>query len=281
MALSQWSQVPATKVIRIPDSWGQIAYHPVPKEPAEQAKLSDLGYRSLDEKLAERFHTTPAVLKELNPGGQPASLHSGTPTATPSAAATPSPTPTASGAADQPIFHPGQLVRVPNVGLDAEPSAAGDDQTWAATLASLGVGAQQPQVARVVVDKSEGWLKGYDGSGKLVAMFTVTTGSQHDPLPIGEWKIVAIDKNPKFHYNPDLFWDAKATDKAATLPPGPNGPVGVVWIDLSKEHYGIHGTPEPQTIGRTESHGCVRLTNWDAARLANMVTTATKVVFQA
>jgi peptidoglycan hydrolase-like protein with peptidoglycan-binding domain len=175
-ALSQWSQVPATKVIRIPDSWGQIAYHPVPKEPAEQAKLSDLGYRSLDEKLAERFHTTTAVLQELNPGGQPASLHSGTPSAAPSATETPSPKPTASGATDQPIFHAGQLVRVPNVGLDAEPAAAGEDRDWSATLASLGVAAEQPQVARVVVDMSDGWLKGFDGAGKLVDMFTVTTG---------------------------------------------------------------------------------------------------------
>lgn len=281
MALSQWSQVPATKVIRIPDSWGQIAYHPVPKEPAEQAKLSDLGYRNLDEKLAERFHTTVEVLKALNPGGQPASLQSGTPTpaASGSASAKPTPTPSASGAADQPVFHAGQMVRVPNVGLDAEPGAAGDDKDWSTTLASLGVAAQQPHVARVVVDKSGGWLKGYDEAGKLVAAFTVTTGSQHDPLPLGEWKIVTVDKNPKFHYNPDLFWDAKATDKAATLPPGPNGPVGIVWIDLSKEHYGIHGTPEPQTIGRTESHGCVRLTNWDAMRLAQSVKKGVEVAF--
>jgi lipoprotein-anchoring transpeptidase ErfK/SrfK len=281
MAMSQWSQIPATKVIRIPDSWGQIAYHPVPKEPAEQAKLSDLGYRNLDEKLAERFHTTTAVLKELNPGGEPATLQSPAPVGSPSPTATATPKSSASAAGDQPIFHAGQMVRVPNVGLDAEPTAGGSDADWATTLASLGIAPQQPQVARIVVDKSEGWLKGYDAAGKVVAMFTVTTGSQHDPLPLGEWKIVGIDKNPKFHYNPDLFWDAKATDKAATLPPGPNGPVGVVWIDLSKEHYGIHGTPEPQTIGRTESHGCVRLTNWDAARLAQMTSTSTKVVFQA
>jgi lipoprotein-anchoring transpeptidase ErfK/SrfK len=173
------------------------------------------------------------------------------------------------------------MIRVPNVGLDTPASAPGKDAEWSKALASLGVSTQQPHVAKIVVDKSDGWLKGYDASGKLVAMFTVTTGSEHDPLPIGEWKIVGIDKNPPFHYNPDLFWDAKSTDKEALLPPGPNGPVGVVWIDLSKEHYGIHGTPEPQTIGRTESHGCVRLTNWDAARLAGMVDTSTKVVFQA
>ena len=74
---------------------------------------------------------------------------------------------------------------------------------------------------------------------------------------------------------------SEASDEKATLPPGPNGPVGVVWIDLSKEHYGIHGTPAPETIGRAESHGCVRLTNWDAARLAEMVSGSTQVVFQA
>jgi lipoprotein-anchoring transpeptidase ErfK/SrfK len=112
-------------------------------------------------------------------------------------------------------------------------------------------------------------------------MFTVTTGSQHDPLPLGTWGVTTISRNPHFNYNPDLFWDAEADDTKQRLPPGPNGPVGVVWIDLTKEHYGIHGTPEPQTIGRTQSHGCVRLTNWDAARLAQMVDTSTKVVFQA
>ncbi len=132
-----------------------------------------------------------------------------------------------------------------------------------------------------MVDKSDSTLRGYDPSGKLVTMFTVTSGSGHDPLPLGEWKIVGVSKNPPFHYNPDLFWDADANDEKATLPPGPNGPVGVVWIDLSKAHYGIHGTPEPQTIGRTQSHGCVRLTNWDAARLAQMVDGSTQVVFQA
>jgi lipoprotein-anchoring transpeptidase ErfK/SrfK len=123
-------------------------------------------------------------------------------------------------------------------------------------------------------------LKVYDDQGKLVRQFQVTTGSTHDPLPIGHWKINAADYNPKFHYNPALFWDAKSTDQKAMLPAGPNGPVGVVWLDLSKEHYGIHGTPEPSLIGRTQSHGCVRLANWNAARLALMVKPGTPVIFQ-
>jgi lipoprotein-anchoring transpeptidase ErfK/SrfK len=105
-------------------------------------------------------------------------------------------------------------------------------------------------------------------------------GSQHDPLPIGNWKIQGFSYNPPFHYNPRLFWDAKASARAALLPPGPNGPVGVIWLDLSKPHYGIHGTPEPTTIGRAESHGCIRLTNWDAARLTMMVKPGMPVIFQ-
>jgi lipoprotein-anchoring transpeptidase ErfK/SrfK len=80
-----------------------------------------------------------------------------------------------------------------------------------------------------------------------------------------------VAKNPPFHYNPDLFWDAKQNEGKATIAPGPNNPVGVAWIDLSKEHYGIHGTPEPSQIGKTQSHGCIRLTNWDVTELASIV----------
>jgi len=114
----------------------------------------------------------------------------------------------------------------------------------------------------------------------VIAQFPVTMGSTHDPLPIGSWKITTYSYNPKFHYNPDLFWDAKAGDEKELLPAGPNGPVGVIWMDLTKEHYGIHGTSEPQTIGRAESHGCIRMTNWDAARLSLIVKPGTPAIFQ-
>jgi lipoprotein-anchoring transpeptidase ErfK/SrfK len=88
-----------------------------------------------------------------------------------------------------------------------------------------------------------------------------------------------VTRNPVFRYNPDLFWDADPAHSKATIPAGPNGPVGVVWIDLSKEHYGIHGSPEPGRIGYSQSHGCVRLTNWDATRLADLVKKGTPVHF--
>ena len=123
----------------------------------------------------------------------------------------------------------------------------------------------------VRVSKSSRTVQAFDAAGKLLARYPATIGSEHDPLPIGKWKINGVAWNPSFNYNPDLFWDAEASEKKAKIPAGPNNPVGVVWIDLSKPHYGIHGTPEPSTIGKTTSHGCIRLTNWDATELAHLV----------
>jgi len=222
--------------------------NPIPHDEDKQAKLPSLAYRSPMEKLAEMFHTTPQVLLELN--------------------------------SPETRLATGSKVVFPNVVTNDHAYDAKLPDHWRATLAMLNVAATQPKAAKVVVDKSDQVLRAYDDNGQLIAQFMVTTGSGHDPLPIGTWKIYGADYNPKFHYNPKLFWDAKTGDDPAMLPPGPNGPVGVVWLDLSKEHYGIHGTPEPQNIGRTESHGCVRLTNWDAARLAMMVKPGTPVVFQ-
>ena len=288
-ALGQWSNIPATRVVTIPEDFAAGPFYRTPKDPQDKAKMPGLGYQSLDEKLAERFHTTIAVLKELNPGGVPAGSTAGSasPTASASPTPTPSPTASASGATFTPqpgpasFFRAGQQIRVPNVGADRIDPAQVKDGTWLATLTMLGVGSEQPKADKIVVDKSAGTLLAYDTAGKLIAAFTATMGSTHDPLPLGDWKILGVSKNPPFHFNPDLFWDAKAGDEKALLPPGPNGPVGVTWIDLSKEHYGIHGTPEPETIGRAESHGCVRLTNWDVARLAQMVSGSTKVSFVA
>lgn len=137
-----------------------------------------------------------------------------------------------------------------------------------------------PKVARVVVDDSDKTVSAWGDGDKLIAQYPATTGSEHDPLPVGSWKINGVSKNPTFHYNPDLFWDADESHAKAKVPAGPNNPVGVVWIDLSKPHYGIHGTPEPATIGKTQSHGCIRLTNWDAAELAEMVAPGLPAVLQ-
>ncbi len=134
--------------------------------------------------------------------------------------------------------------------------------------------------ARVVVSKSDSVVRLVDAAGKIYAQFPASTGTERDPLPIGEWKIEGVATDPTFHYNPDLFWDADAAHSKATLPPGPNNPVGTVWIDLSKPHYGIHGTPEPQNIGKTQSHGCIRMTNWSARRVADVVKPGTTAVLE-
>jgi lipoprotein-anchoring transpeptidase ErfK/SrfK len=221
---------------------------PIPKRPADQAKLASMGYADAMEALAERYHTTPATLVALN------------------SAATP--------------LDPGVKIKVPNVRPAASDYPESFKPEWRVTLAQLSVSSDQPQAAKIVVDKSDGVLRVYDAGDRLVAQFPATMGSKHDPLPIGTWKIQGTSFLPTFHYNPKLFWDAKAGETKQTLKPGPNGPVGVVWMDLNKAHYGIHGTPTPETIGRTESHGCIRLTNWDAARLSMMVKPGTPAVFQ-
>jgi lipoprotein-anchoring transpeptidase ErfK/SrfK len=158
-------------------------------------------------------------------------------------------------------FAEGEQVTVPNVNVISEAA-----------------GTPIPNIV-VRVSKRDSALTVTDPSGKVIMHAPVTSGSQHDPLPVGSWTVTAVARNPTFNYNPDLFWDADPKHAKAKLPPGPNGPVGLVWIDINKPHYGIHGTPEPGTVGHTTSHGCVRLTNWDALKLAAMVGKGTKVEF--
>jgi lipoprotein-anchoring transpeptidase ErfK/SrfK len=217
----------------------------IPESMAERAKLDGLNYSSVEEALAEKYHTTPQKLRALNRGAN---------------------------------FVAGSEIVVPAVRA-AEATAASADK-WDVMLDRLSVAKAQPVAAKMVVDKSDKTVRAYGEDGKLIAQFPASIGSSHDPLPIGDWKVNGVGRLPPFHYSPDLFWDAKAGDEKTKLPPGPNGPVGVVWIDLSKDHYGIHGTPEPQLIGRMESHGCIRLTNWDAAKLAQIVRPGTPAILQ-
>ncbi len=269
-ALSQWKHIPATRVVTITPEFANDRYVAIPKEREDQAKLDRMGYGSLAEKLAERFHTTEEVLAELNPQA--------------AGGATPAPVePTANEAAPKPstAYQAGMQIRVPNIGADRFDPAAVKDAKWASTLRLLGVGTEQPQAARIEVDKSDQVLRVLDREGKLLAQFTATMGSRQFPLPLGTWKIKGVGHNPPWQYDPALLSTADKSDPKLEIPPGPNSPIGVVWIDLSKEHYGIHGTDEPNRIGRAESNGCIRLTNWDAARLAQMLKPGIKAVFKA
>jgi lipoprotein-anchoring transpeptidase ErfK/SrfK len=233
----------------------------IPADLAQQASLPALSYKSVLEAIAERFHSTPAFLQQLNPSAQ---------------------------------FTAGEQIQVPNVEPFVAPIEKPETLTAPQKVSAQPAGtsgrgaapvpkqpntvAERPDVV-VTVSRASSALTVQDASGKTIFYAPVTTGSAHDPLPMGEWKVNGIQFNPPFNYNPELFWDADPSHARAKLPPGPNNPVGLVWIDLSKEHYGIHGTPEPSAIGRTESHGCVRLTNWDALKLAGMVKPGTRVIF--
>jgi hypothetical protein len=245
---------PSTAYVKLgPDDVRSTYVYPLPSDPEKQYKYPFLGYRNMLEKVAERYHTTPAAVVALNGPDK--------------------------------LIGMGQTLRLPNVAPTSRDYSGSPDKAGY-LMNLLNVDGQQPKGKFVVVKKKEGVAQVYDGpvpqgdpnegnldlSGdKLVAQFPVTMGSEHDPLPIGRWKVVAFSFLPKFHYQPNLFWDAKDTAKEHMLAPGPNGPVGVAWLDLSKEHYGFHGTPEPSTIGHTESHGCLRLTNWDVMRLARIM----------
>ena len=204
----------------------------IPRQLVDQAKLPALEYQSPIEAIAERFHTSPALIQQLNPNLRLAA---------------------------------GQEIRVPAVPPFDPSVRPTNDVTGDVT---------------VTVSRADSALRATRADGTIVLFAPVTTGSEHDPLPPGDFKVIGVSWLPVFHYNPDLFWDAKAGDSKATIPAGPNNPVGVVWIALSLDHYGLHGTPEPSNIGRTQSHGCVRLTNWDAARLASLVKPGTPVHFE-
>lgn len=137
-----------------------------------------------------------------------------------------------------------------------------------------------PKAHAILVDAKEGTLTLLDAGGMPFAQFPASTGSRHDPLPEGRWQVRAVATNPEYRYNPRLFWDAKAGDTKARIAAGPNNPVGLAWIDLSIDHYGIHGTPEPGKIGKTQSHGCVRLTNWDVMQVVRAVARGATVLMQ-
>lgn len=216
----------------------------IPKDLVAQAKLRSLDYRNPLEAVAEKFHASPALLASLNPG--------------------------------QTFMQPGVSITVPNV-TPSEPPPPASRAKAAAPANGAPDGVQSVQI---VVTTRTSALTVEDSNGRVLFFAPVTTGSRHDPLPIGNWKVTGVQQMPVFHYNPDLFWDASPVHSKANIPSGPNNPVGVAWIDLDKPHYGIHGTPEPSQVGHVESHGCVRMTNWDVRRVLEWARPGTLVVFQ-
>ncbi|MER8555152.1 L,D-transpeptidase [Mesorhizobium sp. M1217] len=137
-----------------------------------------------------------------------------------------------------------------------------------------------PAIAEVEVDKEARVLRALDPSGNVLAVYPASIGSDEKPAPSGQAEVKRVVHNPTYHYDPHFAFKGVKTKQPFTIAAGPNNPVGSIWIDLSIESYGIHGTPEPGKIGKTFSHGCIRLTNWDAEDLASMVQKGTKVTFK-
>jgi len=210
----------------------------------EMARLPGLSYSSSAAELAEKFHMSEGLLRKLNPRAD-------------------------FGKTGAQIVVPD----VPPMSLRSSPHA---------------VEAQPPDAAKdtgeradtIVVDKPARNVRAYDKDGKLLAFYPATIGSEEKPAPSGEFKVNKVEWNPDFRYDPKFAWKGVKTSRRLTIAPGPNNPVGLVWIDLSAPSYGIHGTPQPDAIGKTESHGCVRLTNWDAVELAGMAHPGTVVRFE-
>lgn len=149
-------------------------------------------------------------------------------------------------------------------------------------IAVANVTREQPRarVGRIEINKKELSLRAFGEDGNLLAFYPASVGSEEKPAPTGDFEVRAVAENPTYTYDPKYhFKGQKATEKV-TVPPGPNNPVGAVWIALSLESYGVHGTPEPDRVSKSYSHGCVRLTNWDVAALAKMVKKGTPVTFK-
>jgi lipoprotein-anchoring transpeptidase ErfK/SrfK len=135
------------------------------------------------------------------------------------------------------------------------------------------------RAARIEIDKPQHLLRVFGPGEELLAVFPASIGSTEKPAPSGTFKVTSVTHHPTYRYDPAYAFKGVKSRKPFTIKPGPNNPVGTVWIGLTAKGYGIHGTPEPSKVGKTASHGCIRLTNWDAETLAGMVGKGIPVAF--
>jgi lipoprotein-anchoring transpeptidase ErfK/SrfK len=217
----------------------------VAKSPEEQSKLKALTYGSIEELVAEKFHANIDLIKKLN-----------------------------SGAA----WKANESVQVPNIAtpfdIEAVEKLKGEKKK-----ARSEAGKETDEQLSIEIDTEEKMLDLRSGD-KVVASYPITPGSERLPAPKGEWKIDRITWLPPFRWDKEMLETGKRGSNALNLPPGPNSAVGILWMELNKEGIGIHGTNEPETIGRSASHGCIRLSNWDAFDLGQRVSAQTKVTIR-
>ena len=230
----------------------------LPEAVAARAKLKVLPYRDAAEALAEKFHSDPDFLEELNPGKMK-TLKAGDELRVPN-------------------VEPFELAAVKDLkpGSEIAPPVANeipdDDAATpeAAPPVSGDAAAPAPPPVTVKVDTKTNMLAVHQGDA-IVAAFPVTIGSGQTESPVGEWKVKGVAKMPNYRYDEKMLKEGERSSDFKMLAPGPNNPVGVIWIALNKKGIGLHGTEDPDSIGRSVSHGCVRLANWDVVRLAAKV----------
>jgi lipoprotein-anchoring transpeptidase ErfK/SrfK len=216
----------------------------IPKQYEDMAKLDHIGYHTPAEMLAEKFHMSEDLLAALNPGKK--------------------------------FDQEGTQILVTNV--DEMDVDVPGDSAELRTPDGKTVAAKT-KAERLEVDKTARTVRVFGHDGKLIAYYPASVGSTEKPAPSGKLTVRHIDVAPTYDYNPEFAFKSQKVQHPVTVPAGPNGPVGLVWIDLSAKSYGIHGTSEPKNISKTESHGCVRLTNWDVLALSQMVKKGTPVDF--
>ena len=247
---------PAVRQIRVTQADLRGPFVQVPDDVYQQEDLECLCYETPLEMYAERTHAAPELLEQLNPDLDFTHLEP--------------------GAA---LWGPAVPDTLANRGEGARAPAPPTAQPGVPPGPAAG-SAPSLQVARIVVSKKGFYVQALDASGAILYHFPSTLGSGYDPSPDGQYRLTGIHFDPPFHYQPSLFHEVPDTEPEAQLPAGPNSPVGLVWMALSKPHYGIHGTSEPETIGYASSHGCIRLTNWDAVFLARQIEAGVPVVFR-
>ena len=230
----------------------------LPSHVPEEAKLKFLPYRDVADAIAEKFHSDIHFLEQLNPG-KLKGLKAG----------------------DQlkvPNVEPFELTSVKDIkpGSETASQAANEVEDQPETQAPTPGESGAPRNVATKVDTKTNMLGVFEAE-KLIAAYPVTIGSAHNTSPVGEWKVRGTSKLPTFRYDKAMLERGERSGNFYMLPPGPRNPVGVMWIALNKKGIGIHGTNDPGSIGRAESHGCVRLANWDVVRLATKIKTGDKV----
>lgn len=254
----------------------------IPAKMEEQASLDALGYTDAREMLAERFHMSRDLLGALNPDA--AFDKPGTVIAVAAVPAMERGKPKAEAKArakgkakdgDKDEARKKEETRKD----DAKKDVSKDDGN-AEAKGEPKVEETLKKVTRIEVDKSSRQVRAFDADGKLRAFYPASIGSEEKPAPSGSAKVEAVAYEPTYTYDPKYAFKGVKAKEKFTLKPGPNNPVGLVWIDLSIPSYGIHGTSEPEKVGKTESHGCIRLTNWDVRELAGLLERGATVEFK-